>query len=116
MSKAVDKAVEHRDMRVARAKAKTVDVSAWKSHKESWEQKRRDCVEEHYKLEQAYLSYKDKDHSKYANELNEYQRKMKILMNDYAICDRQILICTHQIDIAELIKENTELKTNLMNA
>ena len=116
MSKAIDREVQARNNRVMRNKlyGKTVDIGAWKSHRDSWKEKLKDCADEHSKLEQEYLSYKDKDHSKYANELNEYQRKMRILRNDYAVCERQILICDNQIQIAELIQENTKLKTNLM--
>lgn len=117
MSKAVDKAVAHRDMRVSRAKAKTVDVGAWKSHKESWKEKRNTYIDEWHKLLDKKIRISPHEFnydSDYIDAIKEIQRKIDLMKNDIEICRLQIAVCNNQIKIAKLIQENTKLKTNLM--
>jgi len=105
MSKAIDRQVQARDKRVARAKAKTVDVGAWKSHRESW-------VEQ---LER-YEKIKDEMQKDFENWIDdkEMHYRWKRLNIDIEICKLQINTCDNHIKIAELIKENMDNKTNLM--
>ena len=75
---------------------KTVDVGAWKSHKESWLEN----------LERYRKEMRDID--------NPYQiNKMKLVSNNIDICLLNIDICTMQIKIAELQQENTKIKTKM---
>ena len=99
-SKEIDKEIQARKDRVMRNKlyGKTVDVSAWKSHKESW----KENLERYYK-EQKEL-----------NKNSEHWRKKKILIsNNIDICLLNLDICTMQIKIAELREHNTKIKTNM---
>jgi len=107
MSKAIDREVQARNKRVMRNKlyGKTVDVGAWKSHRDSWKEN----------LER-YTNVKDEMQKDYANwkDSVEKNNQWKVINNDILICNMQITICDNQIKIAKLIQENTKLKTNLM--
>ena len=111
MTKRVDRAVAHRDMRVSRAKAKakTVDVGAWKSHKESWYEKLNQYQERRKELNaNAEI---DSNTGRFSPvDVN----KMQLITNDIEICLLNIDICEMQIKIAELQQHNIKLKTNLM--
>lgn len=87
------------------SETKTVDVGAWKSHKESWKEN----------LER-YEKIKDEMQKDYANwlESEEKHNQWKVINNDIEICKSNIIICDNQIQIAELQEQNTKLKTNLM--
>jgi hypothetical protein len=79
------------------SKAKTVDVGAWKSHRESWYEKL-----ERYRKEMDIVR------------TSSQKRKMQLILNNMDICRFNIDICDIQIKIAELQQQNTKLKTNLM--
>ena len=83
--------------------SKTVDVGAWKSHKESW-------------LENLERYEKIKDEFDYSSMLKSERlnNQWKVINNDIEICRLNIDICDNQIKIAELQQQNTKLKTNLM--
>jgi hypothetical protein len=107
MSKAIDREVQARNNRVMRSKlyGKTVDIGAWKSHRESW-------VEQ---LER-YEKIKDEMQKDFHNWINDKEKhyRWKRLNIDIEICQLQINTCDNHIKIAELIKKNMDNKTNLM--
>ena len=111
MSKAIDREVQARNNRVMRNKlyGKTVDVNAWKSHKDSWKENL-----ERYRKERQELNNNaevDSDTKRF-NPVD--VNKMQLISNNIDICLLNIDICTMQIKIAELREHNTKLKTNLM--
>ena len=87
------------------SKAKTVDVSAWKSHRDSWKEN----------LER-YTEIKDEMQKDFENWIDDKEKhnQWKVINNDIEICKLNIVICDNQIKIAELQQQNTKLKTNLM--
>lgn len=99
MTKAIDREVQARNNRVMRNKlyGKTVDVGAWKAHKESWKENLERYRKEMREIDKPY-------------EIN----KRLLINNNVDICLLNIDICTMQIKIAELQQHNTKLKTNLM--
>ena len=110
MSKAIDREVQARNNRVMRNKlyGKTVDVNAWKSHKESW----KENLERYRKERQELTTTQRYSNTKRFNPVD--VNKMQLISNNIDICLLNIDICTMQIKIAELREHNTKLKTNLM--
>jgi len=92
------------------SKAKTVDVSAWKSHKESW----KENLERYKKERQELNNNAEVDWSNTKRFTPVEFNKMQLISNNIDICLLNIDICTMQIKIAELQQDNTKLKTNLM--
>ena len=90
------------------SKTKTVDVNAWKSHRDSWYEN----LERYRKARQELNNNAEIDsRTKRFNPVD--VKKMKLLGNDMDICRFNIDICDMQIKIAELQQENTKIKTNM---
>jgi hypothetical protein len=110
MTKAIDREVQARNNRVMRNKlyGKTVDVGAWKYHKESWKENL-----ERYRKERQELNNNAEVYSNTKRFNPVDVNKMKLISNNMDICRLNIDICDNQIKIAELQQQNTKLKTKM---